>query len=177
MFNEYQEELRHIGRQEHEIAKLGTFYKVWETDPAFKCYTISSLKHNFEKCKVCVRFSIELAKAGSMAERLKWKERRAVHLLQCKGMRVWYETNKLKAEHGLCTSICLDAWSIWTTTCPHMTMGVKVFNIKQGLPLKVTGVIVHGAPGDKLVKFYVSDPTIPHDTSLNLEVLTEVDIV
>ena len=97
------------------------------------------MKHNFEKCKICVKFSVELGKANCMAERMKWKQRRCVHLQQCKGMRVWYETNKLKAEHGLATSICIDAWSIWTTTCPHMTMGVKGFSMKQGLPLKVTG--------------------------------------
>jgi hypothetical protein len=167
---EYKSEMELAGFGEDQICKYEYFDKVWLQEPMLRKYEISNLKYNFQKCSICIALSTKIAKAQTDKERHDLKCQRCSHLTQCKAERVHYDVHKHEAVAGLCTSLCLDGWSIFTTTCPHPTVNSKDLDKLGGLQLKVTGVIVHGGPASQFVKFYVSDPSVAHDVNLNIEV-------
>ena len=134
-------------------------------------YEISNLKYNFQKCSICMSFSTKLAKAKTSQERCAIKNDRCHHLQQCKAERVNYDVHKLEAAANFCLSLCLDGWSIWTTTAPHACVNSKDLDGMNGLQLKVTGAICHGGPSTQFISFYISDPSVAHDTNLNIEVI------
>ena len=163
-----------LGRAPDTIAKSTLFYTVWRTHGAFQNHVISTLKLNFQRCCVCVKLATALNKCkgpNAQYERSLIRERRSTHLQLCKQERLNYECTVQAAERGEVTSICIDGWSVRSTTVPYTCQTIKGLDALQGLELKVTGALVHGAPGNNMALFYVSDPHISHDTNLNCEVV------
>ena len=173
MHSEYLAEMTFLGKDKLHVASLPTFYKVWATDPQLECYKISSLKHNFERCDTCVKFATYMTTCHP-TQREYWRNRRSKHLLLCRSERIHYGLWCYQAEMGKVTSIVIDGWSIWTTTAPRTTQQIKGIGGLPGLQLKVTAAIVHGDTGNRLSQFYISDPTVAHDSNLNIEVLRRV---
>jgi hypothetical protein len=166
---EYKADMSYHGRS--GAASYEYFVKVWNGEPLLESFQISTLKYNFEHCDICTEHATALANAKTALERQEIKRVRALHLEQCKKERMCYEVVVRKAEAGLVTSLCIDGWSIWTTTAPHFCRSIKGLQVKGGIALKVTGAIVHGPPGVGSLHFYISDETVPHDTNLNVEVI------
>lgn len=171
MWHEYVGEMKLLGRPDEAIAKEAYFYKVWELEPAFANYEISRLKYNFQKCKNCVNYAYALGHANNPFERDTIRCHRAAHLKMCKDERMDMESCVLKAEQELITMLCVDGWSQWSSTVPHCTQTIKGLEGLDGLTLKVTGCLAYGPPGKEVLSFYISDPTVPHDTNLNCEVI------
>jgi hypothetical protein len=173
MHEEYKNDMGLMGRTATELASYSTFCDVWRNEPCLAKYEISNLKLNFQRCYVCTKIAAAINKCKTVKQRDHWRSRRTAHLNVCKCERLHYETCKQAAERGECTCIVIDGWSIWSCTCPYTTQTIKGLEGLPGLPLKVTGTIIHGKQelGEKLVSFYVSDPNISHDSNLNCEVV------
>jgi hypothetical protein len=169
---EYEADMKFYGRS--GAATYQYFVRVWAEEPLLETFEISNLKYNFEHCCKCSEYATALSKAKTACERQRIKAIRNFHLGQCKKERLQYEIVVRKAEASLVTSICIDGWSVWTTTAPHFCRPIKGYQLKGGVQLRVTGAIVHGPPGVGQLQFYISDETVPHDTNLNVEVIRRV---
>ena len=160
-----------LGKPEDCHASESYFKKVWRTDPSLAKYEKSTLKLNFQRCYTCTKIAAAIANSKTLAERDHWRERRTVHLYMCRQERMSYEANVERATRDEITLLAIDGWSKWSSTVPHCNGQIHDLSGTSVLPIKVTGCIVHGRPGDKMVKFYMTDPTLPADTNLNCEVV------
>ena len=104
MAAEYQSDMELAGRPEKLIASPEYFYKIWRQEPALRQYVISTLKANFQRCKVCIKFALAISKSRNGKERDFFRRKRTCHLMICKDERLWYvRWFDCAAGHRSCT--------------------------------------------------------------------------